>query len=153
MLEEVHNKEVGAMIAKRLTVSTLLLPIMLVVVAVVFIPGCGDKDDTADKGNEGAGEQQGGEIAPELLGTWQQISLDGFGKKGNSGATSMAVYTDDLYVGAENGEAGCEAWRLEDGNWSQVNASGFGSPDEFMSMGMVSYKGGLYAGTDNWTSG
>ena len=101
-------------------------------------------------------EQVVGHIAPFAPG--------GFGNPDNTGAWSIEIFNDYLYVGTMNwdfsDEGGCEVWRSSDGlHWEQVVDYGF---REFMSdeelekeaintyaWAMEEYNNELYMGTFN----
>jgi hypothetical protein len=102
--------------------------------------------------------------------SWEQINVDGFGKRGNSDATTMAVFKDFLFVGTENGYGplpgtGTQIW-CTDGEtgdpddptlllWRWVTRTlggGFGSGRlQHNTMNLIEYDDLLWAGTFSLT--
>jgi hypothetical protein len=56
---------------------------------------------------------------------WEQVNINGFGDPSNGGVLSLTVFSDTLYAGTLNSEAGGEIWRMGS-PWSQVNNDGNG---------------------------
>ncbi len=85
--------------------------------------------------------------------TWTQVNAPGFGDANNIMACSMAVYNNDLYVGARNDSTGARVWRYDDPGWTQVNLDGFGDANNTRAPGMAVYNDRLYVGTRNDNTG
>jgi hypothetical protein len=82
----------------------------------------------------------------------------GFGNFNNREASSMTVFGNALYVGTNNGPAGCHVWRTTDGtNWTQVvggvvvpdPGGGFGNPNNRIAASMAVFGTDLYVGTED----
>ena len=60
---------------------------------------------------------------------WQQVNINGFGKRRNTNITNMEIFKEQLYVGTASwwDDGGAEVWRTSNGEtWEQVNQTGFG---------------------------
>ncbi len=89
------------------------------------------------------------------VGTWAQVSTDGFGDANNTGMRAMTVFGNYLYAGTENTTTGTELWRSATGNtgdWTQANADAFGAADSDLRALKV-YNNQLYAGTQDTING
>jgi hypothetical protein len=87
---------------------------------------------------------------------WLQVNEDGFGNSQNFSAFSMAVYSNQLYVGTWNNTDGCGIWRWDgpgSNDWTQVNTDGFGTAQNRGAHSMAVYGGRLYVGTGNSAEG
>ena len=78
----------------------------------------------------------------------------GFGDRGNTDVTSMAVFSGRLYAGTFNA-GGCQVWSYDGDAWERVAEGGFGDEDNQGATSMSAYYGALYVGTYNndYTSG
>jgi len=93
---------------------------------------------------------------PAMAENWGQVASGGMGPDFNqmqTGATSMAVYGSNLYVGTDNWNTGCEVWGYDGSTWSQANTDGFGNTNNRIATSMAVYGSNLYVGTYNWNTG
>ncbi len=88
--------------------------------------------------------------------TWKQVNLDGFHKKSpSSGARTMIVYNNLLWIVTLSSEYGTQVWVTngeEESNglikWKKANLDGFGEGSNIHgSRALVIYKDKLYIGT------
>ncbi len=83
----------------------------------------------------------------------EKVASKGFDNTHNSGAWSIAVYQDHLYIGTMNWKQGCQIYRTNDGyNWTKMDipgGDGFGNPMNVYAWDMGIYNNKLYVGTCN----
>jgi streptogramin lyase len=82
---------------------------------------------------------------------WQQVNINGFGKRWNVDILALEVFNKQLYASAANWDQGAQIWRTANGDdWVPVSVPGFASeygnanpamPD------MIVFNDKLYAGT------
>jgi sugar lactone lactonase YvrE len=85
---------------------------------------------------------------------WDQINVNGFGLRNNSGVYAQEVFNGKLYAGAANWEVGGRVWRTADGViWEPASAIGFGwGTANLAILDMIEFDGQLYAST-GWSGG
>jgi len=84
---------------------------------------------------------------------WEQVNINGFGDRGNTCVTTLAVFKDVLYAGNVNDQdRGAEIWR-NSGAWTAVITAGFGITQNQQMRGMTVFGDYLYVGTTNENGG
>jgi hypothetical protein len=85
--------------------------------------------------------------------TLEKVASKGFDNTHNSGAWSIEVYQNHLYIGTMNWKQGCQIYRTKDGNnWTKMNipgGDGFGNRMNVYAWDMGTYNNKLYVGTCN----
>jgi hypothetical protein len=84
--------------------------------------------------------------------TWQTITTNGMGDRGNQAFTHMHVYKGHLYGGCFNLLTGPEVWRSATGDpdsWEQVNQDSWGDPRNSDATMTFEHGGYLYMGTES----
>ena len=84
---------------------------------------------------------------------WEQVNLNGFGKRNNSAIWALYSFSNDLYVSTINETTGGEVYRLSSGTWEQVVDGGFGDSANSGVNKFTEFNGSLYAGTMNYPDG
>jgi len=87
-------------------------------------------------------------------GAWTAVVGDGFGDSQTTATGGMAVYDNDLYVGAGSTGSGAQLWRSNDGeNWEQAIPPGFGDPNNQQVETVYVFQNELYVSVKNTVTG
>jgi hypothetical protein len=92
------------------------------------------------------------------LGSWEPVTLDGFGNPDNIKIESLYRFKGRLYAITYNENTGMEVWVTHKGqNWELVNEPGFGKGEcnwaTLWSNATVATRQGLFVGTWNYCEG
>ena len=89
--------------------------------------------------------------------TWTAVVSDGFGNSNTTLIGGMAVFANNLYVGAGNTVNRAQLWRSPDGtSWERANLDGFGDSNNSgtnWSNATATFLCNLYVGTSNVVAG
>ncbi len=100
-------------------------------------------------------DTDGGEIwrsTTGVAGDWNRVVENGLDNPDNVAVRTFEVYSDTLFAGISNYEAGGEVWRSADGlTWTRIMTGGFGNAERGSVPALATFQDHVYASTSGGT--